>query len=108
MVILQSRFRLASHASSRLEDGRCVKFKGSERMLAKPKFFDAPSEARLAARKALNEGRLICSVNDVFTRVDPDEGKWFGIIVLDTDSLPTLLHARKQLPEFRVIGELVS
>ena len=51
MVILQSRFRPASLASSRLEDGRGVKFKGAERMLAKPKFFDAPS------RRALRQER---------------------------------------------------
>lgn len=76
-------------------------------MLAKPRFFESPSEARVAVKKALNEGRAACSVNDVFTRVDPDEGKWFGVIVLDTDSLPTLLRARRQFPEFRVIGELL-
>jgi hypothetical protein len=75
-------------------------------MLAKPKFFDSPSEARAAARMALNTGRVVCSVSDVLSRVDPDEGKWFAIIVLDTDSPSTLMHARKRLPEFRVIGEL--
>jgi hypothetical protein len=75
-------------------------------MLAKPKFFNSPSEARTAAKLALNTGQVVCSVNDVLSRIDPDEGKWFAIIVLDTDSPSTLLHARKRLPEFRVIGEL--
>ncbi len=75
-------------------------------MLAKPQFFNSPSEARAAAKMALLTGQVVCSVNDVLCRVDPEEGKWFAIIVLDTDSLSTLLHARKRLPQFRVIGEL--
>ena len=76
-------------------------------MLTKPKFFDSPSAARLAARQALRQGHVVCTVNDVMTRVDPDEDRWFAIIVLDTDTPSTLLHARRQLAEFRVIGELV-
>jgi hypothetical protein len=79
---------------------------GNIKMLAKPMFFDSSSEARLAAKQALLDSRVVCSVNDVLTRVDPDEGRWFGIIILDTDALPTLLSARRQLPGFRVIGEV--
>lgn len=74
-------------------------------MLATPTFFETPSQARSAAKKALMDSRVVCAVNDVLVRVDPDEGRWFGIIILDTDSLPTLLSARRQLPGFRVIGE---
>ena len=75
-------------------------------MLAKPKFFDSPSKARAAALQALHDVQVACSVNDVLYRADPDDGKWFAIIVLDTDSVSTLLHARKRLPDFRVIGEM--
>ena len=76
------------------------------KMLAKPKFFDSPSKARAAAKQALHDVRVACSVNDVLSRVDPDGAKWFAIIVLDTDTVSTLLHARKCLPDFRVIGEM--
>jgi hypothetical protein len=75
-------------------------------MLPQPKFFDTPSEARAAVKRTLLERRVAHSVNDILTRVDPDVGKWFGIVVLDTDSEATLRMARKCLPEFRVIGEL--
>ena len=85
--------------------GDAVSLERGRILLAKPKFFNTPSGARTPAQSALREGRVICGVTDVFTRVDPEEGKWFGVIVLNTDSLPTLLHARRQLPEFRVIGE---
>jgi hypothetical protein len=80
----------------------------NKKMLAKPTFFDSPSEARLAAKRALLDTRVVCSVSDVLARVDPEEGRWFGIIILDTDALPTLLSARRQLPGFRVIGEVFS
>lgn len=83
-----------------------MKIARESEMLAKPKFFDSPSRARVAALHALHEVQVACSVNDVLSRADRDEGKWFAIIVLDTDSVSTLLHARKRLPDFRVIGEV--
>ena len=75
-------------------------------MLPQPKFFDTPSEARAAVTRILRERRVAHSVNEIMTRVDPEAGKWFGIVVLDTNSEVTLRQVRKCLPEFRVIGEL--
>lgn len=75
-------------------------------MLAKSKFFVTPSEVpHAAARSALLASQVVGSVNDVFCRVDPDQGNWFGIIVPGTDLLPTLLNARERLPNLRAITE---
>ena len=75
-------------------------------MLVKPRFFDTPSATRHAMKTALSHSRVVCPVVEVFCRIDPDEEQWFGVIVLDTDSEGTLLHARRCLPDFRVIGAL--
>ena len=74
-------------------------------MLPKPCYYPSPSLARLAVNTALKRFTLGCDVNDVIVRVDPDEDQWFGIVSLNTDDLSVLSLARKDLPEFRVIGE---
>jgi hypothetical protein len=73
-------------------------------MLRNPKFYDSPSKARDALKLALQERPVNQSVVDILTRADPEEGKWFGIVCLDTDVVEILNQSRKILPEFRVIG----
>lgn len=73
-------------------------------MLRNPKFFEKSSQAREALKCALQERPVPHAVVDLRVKVDPEEGKWFGILSLDTDSVPHLDHCRNLLPEFRVIG----
>lgn len=73
-------------------------------MLSNPKFYDSPAKARDALKRALRERPVNQSVIDILTRADPEEGKWFGIVCLDTDVVQILDQSRKILPEFRVIG----
>ena len=75
-------------------------------MLPNPKFFDSPSKAREALKRVLRERNINLKILELWARIDPEQGKWFGIVSLDTDRYSVLEEARKTLPEFRVIGEL--
>ena len=73
-------------------------------MLRKPKYFDTPSQAREALKQALRERGVKHDVVDIVAKADPEDGKWFGIVSLDTSSATLLDHSRDLLPEFRVIS----
>ena len=73
-------------------------------MLRKPKHFDTPSQAREALKRALRERAVKHDVVDIMVKPDPEDGKWFGIVSLDTSSSSLLDHSRDLLPEFRVIS----
>jgi hypothetical protein len=73
-------------------------------VLRNPKFFETSSQAREALKCALQERPVRHAVVDMRVKVDPEEGKWFGILSLDTDSIRNLDYCRNLLPEFRVIS----
>jgi hypothetical protein len=73
-------------------------------MLRKPKYFDTPSLAREALKRALHERSIKHDVVEIRVKTDPEDEKWFGIVSLDIDTAGSLDQSRRLLPEFRVIA----
>ena len=73
-------------------------------MLRNPKFFDTPSQAREALKRALRERAVHHDVVEIKVKTDPEDGKWFAIVCLDIASSSLLDQSRNILPEFRVIS----